>query len=217
MHNIRHNQNGDGSIVAIISLAVVVVILGGVATWAIMSYNRERETVNQQIASAVEDARADQRAVLEDQFEEERNNPFRTYTAPSVFGGLSLDFPRTWNVYVEDGTRGRVQIDLTMHPEIVRDQQSEDDIYAFRMELQDRLFEQVNQSYQRDAERGNLDARAVTISGLEGVQYSGEVVRNKNGQLVVLPYRDKTIVMWTESNRFADDFEEILSRAQFSQ
>jgi len=216
MLKIKNDQNGNVTTIAIGVLAFLVIVLGGLSTWALISYNQERQTVNQQVSDAVQEAREQQRAEDEKRFEEERKNPYRSYSVPEVFGGITLEFPRNWSLHVKDSTSGATQVDLTMHPEIIRESAGSLDIYAFRMQLVDRLFESANRNYQRDAERGNLKAEAVTISGIDGVQYDGEVVRNKNGRLVVLPYRDKTIVMWTESRDFISDFQEIMRRAQIS-
>lgn len=216
MQKIKTDQNGNITTIAVGVLAFLVIVLGSLSAWALIKYNEEKDTVSQQVAAAVEEARTQQRQEDERRFEEERKNPYRSYSAPEVFGGIAFEFPKNWNVHSVDTTRGSTQIDLTIHPEAVRETDNGVNIYAFRMQLIDELFDQQNRRYQRMAEKGELKAQPVTVSEIEGVQYDGEVVKDKDGRLIVLPYRDKTITIWTESRDYLDDFQEILRRAQIS-
>jgi hypothetical protein len=197
-------------------LGAAVVVLAVVAGWASWQYYQERITVQEQIDAAVQEAKQEQKRKDEARFEEERKKPYRTYTAPQVFGAIEISFPKTWNVYVEDGTRGSPQIDLTMHPELVRVQEDGDHPWAFRLQLLDQLYEKATRTYRRDAGNGDLNANAITVSGIEGVRYEGKIRDEFEGSLVALPYRDKTILMWTESGRYESEFNTVLERADIS-
>lgn len=216
MLKIKNHQNGNTTTITIGVLAFLVIVVGSFSFWAFTNYTKQRDTVNQQVSAAVQEARKQQRTDDEKRFEEERKSPYRSYTAPEVFGGITLEFPKNWNVYVIDKTGSGTQVDLTIHPDKVRESGDSTNIYAFRMELKDSLFERENESLKRDTERGNLKAKSVTVSDIEGVQYDGEIERDINGRKIILPYRDKTIIMWTESRDYFNDFQEIMRRAQIS-
>lgn len=210
------DQKGNTSTVIVGTLSFLIVALLGLSGWALYQYNQERTTVQQQIDQAVEEARESQRVEDEERFEEERQNPYRTYSAPGVFGSINIDIPRNWNMYAEESTSSRTQIDLAVHPDIVREQSGPEDPYAFRMQLEDSLYQEIVSNYQRDVEREELQSRAIEVSGLQGVRLSGAISRDHNGVLVVLPYRDKTILLWTEGSSYRDEFDVILQEAEIN-
>ncbi len=209
-------QENNNNAVLIFILGFLVVALAALAGWSLFKYHQERTTVQEQIDAAVQEAKQEQKKTDEARFEEERKKPFRTYTAPEVFGGITLSFPKTWNIYVEDSTSGSTLVDLTMHPELIREQQGNDIPRAFRMQLINSLFEDATRSHRSDAEKGDLEANTITVSGIEGIRYEGEIRDEYDGSLVALPYRDKTILMWTESQKFVSDFNTVLKKAEIS-
>lgn len=208
-------DNHKGSSVLTGVLVFLVVVLAGLSGWAVYAYIQERNTVQEQIQAAETAAREDQQAQAEEQFEEERRNPFRTYTAPDVFGTVEIDFPKNWNVYVEDTTSGSTQIDLYIHPDMIRMHDSEHP-FAFRMQLIDRLFDDETSDYRRDVERDEMQADTIQVSGVEGVRYRGELDSGFEGVLVALPFRDKTILLWTEGDSYRDEFNQILDAANIN-
>ncbi|MEX0748482.1 MAG: hypothetical protein WD467_00790 [Candidatus Saccharimonadales bacterium] len=210
------NQKGNTTNVVIWTLAFMSVTLLVLSTWALYKYYLERTTVDDQVKAAVETARADQQELAEAEFEIERRSPYRTYTAPDIYGGISIDFPKNWSVYVEDSTAAREQIDLYIHPQIVRLQRNVDAPYAFRLQLRDELYSEVVEDYQSSIEQGELSSRAVTVADIDGVRLSGQISGEQTGTAVVLPYRDKTILLWTEGGNYVAEFNDMLDRAQIS-
>lgn len=210
-------ESGSHSTILVATLVFLLIAVGGVAGWALYAYQQERTTVQEQIEVAVEEARQQQEQELRAEFQEERDNPFRTYTAPSVFGTLEVDFPASWNVYAEDSTSSTTQLDVFIHPEQVRRPDDTNFPHAFRLQLVDNLFEDATESLQSGAEEGELEARTITVSGIEGVRYRGELEHGIgsgfDSVLVALPYRDKTVFMWTEGESHRNDFGDILEEA----
>ncbi len=203
------------STIVISVLVFTTVAFLGLSAWAIYNYHQERSSVDEQIDEAVAEARADQTAIEEERFEEELKNPYRVYSAPSVFGDINLEVPKNWSIYAEDGTSGRVQLDLFVHPDMVRNNRSgSNDPYAFRMEVRDELYSSSIRGFQRDVDRGNLRSNTVEVSGLEGIRFEGQINRDQRGHLVALPFRDKTIWMWSEGSRYISEFNKILDLAE---
>lgn len=209
-------QESSNSKIIIFIVGFIALVFGGLAIWALLQYNKERNTVQEQVDAAVEEAREDQQEKAEAKFEEEQKRPFRTYTAPDVFGGIEILFPKNWNVYVEDTTSGSPQIDLYIHPNQVRVQNGEAGPVAFRMQLVNELFEKATSSYRKDVEKGELTAKAVEVSGIGGTRYEGKIRDDFKGSLVAIPYRDKTLLLWTESNNFRADFNNILGQTHIN-
>ena len=214
-HKLMQNSGQNNKVILGI-LIFLVVGLAGLSGWAIWQYIEERDTVEQQIEVAVDEALGEQREELEEEFEQELRNPFRTYSPPDVFGAIDIKLPKNWNIYVEEDEGGNLPVDLYIHPELVRDFDGELGPVAFRMQLVDELYDQATRNVRRDVDRGELDASTTEVSGIEGDRYEGVVRDDYVGVKVSLPYRDKTILMWTESESYLDDFEEMLEESSIS-
>ncbi|MEX0668382.1 MAG: hypothetical protein WD061_01410 [Candidatus Saccharimonadales bacterium] len=210
---LEESHNTSAIVIGVLTFTTVAFL--GLSIWAIYNYHQERTTINEQIDEAVAEARADQTEIERAQFEEELQNPYRTYSAPSVFGDINLEVPKNWNIYSEDDTSGSVQIDLYIHPDMVRNNSRDtNDPYAFRMELRDELYNTSIRGFQRDVDRGDLRSNTVEVSGVEGLRFEGQITRDQTGHLVALPFRDKTIWMWTEGSKYMDQFDKILELAE---
>lgn len=211
---IRTMQDTDRRPTIVIGVLIFLLIAAiAVAGWAIWQYMQERDTVDAQIEAAVEEALAEQQEELEAEFEEERKYPFRTYEAPSVLGPIAVDIPDNWNRYVEESDSGNERVDLYAHPENVTLEDGDFGPLAFRMQVLDEFYEDATSDFRSDAEDGELTASTVTVSDIEGDRFDGVVRDDFEGSLVALPYRDRTILLWTESERFIDDFDDILEQA----
>lgn len=205
-------QSGGAGIVLV--LLLLVLGLGAFSGW--LWLNGNGETPEQQLTVAVSEARRLQREEDQARFDEERQSPYRRYEAPDIYGDITVRFPKNWNLYVQDDSEKATEIDLYMNPDFIRIQAGVDTVYAFRMQLNDELFDEQNQNFAEAARDGDLKASSITVSGLEGVLYDGEIAKGHEGLLAVLPYRDKTLVLWTESRQYADEFTQILQRTEIS-
>ena len=58
--------------------------------------------------------------------------------------------------------------------------------------------------------------RAVLVDSVLGARIDGEITTKRTGSVVLLPLRDKTLKIWTESNAYTADFDEILTNLSFS-
>lgn len=210
------DQRGDSTTIVIATLAFISIALLALASWALYQYNAERTSVDMQVAAAVQEAREEQQALDEAAFEEERRSPWRTYQAPEIFGGIELLVPKNWSIYAEDSTSNSVQLDLFVHPGQVRMQQGATHPKALRLQLLDELYSDVMRDYQRSVEQGEVRSRTARVSDINGVRLSGQVTREQTGEMVVLPYRDKTILIWSEGERYLKEFDQVLERAEIS-
>lgn len=214
--NPDYGQKGDTAKIVIFTLAFLSATLAGLSGWALYRYDEERTTVEDQISEAVSQAKQQQRLEDEERFEEERKSPYETYSIPDVFGSVEMEYPKTWSVYVEDTTSSKVQVDMYMHPDLVRIQDRTVRPYALRMQLIDELYQQTVDGYQNEIEDGEIDSKTATVSDIEGVRLSGQISRDVSGEMIILPYRDKTIQIWTEGDNFIEDFDKILDRTKIS-
>ncbi|MBI4101018.1 hypothetical protein HY441_00915 [Candidatus Microgenomates bacterium] len=214
--NLKSPASGAGevnlSIVIMVFLVIGMLALGGLAIYYIAQFNREKTTVDEQAAEAAAAARAEQKQADEADFAERAKQPYRSYTAPPIIGSLTINFPKTWNVYAEEGEGTGAELNVFMNPEAVRGEKTYDGAYALRVSLERTLYTEAVKKLQKAIEKGELTAAAVSVSGISGTRYSGKVAEEHTGILVMLPVRDKTLSIWTESNDYVADFNTIIAR-----
>lgn len=207
-----------GTNLTFIGLVVsIVLLLGaiGFGVWAFAERHDYKNNVDQKIQAAVTVAEQEQQSRLETEFLEREKSPVKTYKGPSAYGSVSFEYPKTWSGYVIEKDRGSEQIDGYFFPHIVPDVKSET-AYALRVQVVDKQYADVVKSYSSDVKSGDLKLKAYQAPNVENVAGSrivGEVETGKRGELIVLPLRDKTLLIWTESKDFNKDFNKIVLKS----
>lgn len=209
--SLNRNQHGAINPLAL-ALVVSLLIMVGLGAAAVNYYGRyvdHRDNVDAKVSQAVQTALTKQENQLRAEFAEENKRPYETYTSPAALGSIEVTYPRTWSAYVNEQTSGRNQLDGYFHPGYVPDARSETR-FATRMTLETKDYADSVDDYDKDVEKGLLKARAVTVSGVKGIRLDGQIDRDINGALVILPLRDKTLKIWSESPDHLGDFNSVI-------
>lgn len=191
-----------------IPLVLAILLLIAASVMAVIYYTKfieQRDTNQPIIDAAVVKAEEAQKEQLETEFTEREKLPTKNYTSPSELGTVKLVFPKTWSSYVEV-TRAN-GMDFYAHPNYVP---SDNVNYALRMSVVNRPFANEVKSYDNAVKKGELRATAVRVSGTTGSRLDGFLEKDQEGSMVIFPLRDKTLRVWTESNEFRDDFNNIV-------
>lgn len=215
---LKRNQQGEVNIlmVMVVFFTFTTLALAGISIYYIRGFQKAKTTVDLQRSEAAEIAKTEQKQADEAAFAESLKEPYRTYTAPAVLGALTVSFPKTWNVYAVENSSSNVQLDLFFNPDIVRADNTYDGTYSLRLTFAETLYTEVTKKLQNDVEKGLLRAQPITVKGVEGTRYSGQVTKEHTGVMVILPIRDKTLTLWSESTDYAKDFDSIIEKLQVS-
>ena len=184
---------------------VLVLAFAGFGIWSYTNYTSLKTDFDAEVAKGVKAEEATTRAALELELKEKEKLPLRTYQAPAALGSVRIEYPKIWSVYADESSGGGTDLDAYFHPGFVRDIRS-DNRNALRVQLQDKLYSRVLDSYERDIEDGALKTTTVRSGGENGVRLDGEIDNDIIGSIVIFPVRDKTLLIWTESNEFLNDF-----------
>lgn len=204
--------NQKGSINALlIPLIVAVVAFFGTLGFALWSYSQRtdyKENSDKKVATAVEVAKQETATEKDNEFIEREKQPLQEYKGPAAFGGISLKYPKTWSAHVdEEGTSA--PINGFFHPNFVPGVKS-DTAFALRLEVSKNSFSQeIKQfdSYVRSGEAKAKPYKPVNVDNIVGTQIDGRIDSQKQGRMILMPLRDKTIKLWVESDQFINDFE----------
>ena len=207
---VRNDQRGFNTLILPLVISIVLLlVIGGFAGWAYMSRQDYKDNTDQKIEAAVTVAVKEANAAKDNEFAEKEKNPLATYQGPSNLGSVVVKYPKIWSAYVDESGRGRSPLDGYFHPTTVPGLQS-GTAYALRIEVIEKSFADEVKTYDSRISSGKTTAKAyqpVNVKSVVGLRVEGELSSNQTGRMVVLPLRDKTIKLYTESDQYYDDFD----------
>lgn len=174
-------------------------------------YKNQSEAI---VDEAVNEAKIVQKEEDEAHFAEEAKKPYAEYVGPSDFGSIKFNYPKTWSVYnsVFDDTGYTVIFYPGVIP-VVNDETA----MALRVSVINQQYETVIKEYEEVVTTGQLKATAIDVAktegfaGYEGIRFDGSINETlPQGTIVVLKSRDKTILIQTDAEDWATDFNEII-------
>lgn len=194
------------SLILNIVLGVLFVAASGAAIWAYVNYQDQKNNVDAKISDAVKTAQTVQQKSDQSTFTEAEKLPTRTINGPAELGSLSLAYPKTWSVYLDQTGD---QYEAYLYPLVVPALQS-DTPYALRISILNSSYDTNVATYQSAVKSGALTATPATLSGVNGLRLDGKFSDNIVGSIVLVPIRDKTIRIGTQSTVFQSDFDKIV-------
>lgn len=217
------NQKGS-STVLIISLVFVTLLLFGAAGAAVWAYGGKQDyknNVDQKIQVAVSKALTVEDTKKDAQFAEDSKKPLKIYAGPEAFGSIRLSYPKTWSAYVVENTNnGATNLDGYFYPDFVPSINDITKSFALRMQVVSDSYNSVLRQYDPLVKSKKLTASPYSLPHVKNVlaeRLDGAISPTKNGSMVILQLRDKTLKIWTEGNLFTDDFNNnILPNLSFS-
>lgn len=210
-----------------LGLIIAVVVLG-LATIAfialtILFYSQMSDYKNnsdQKSAAAVETAKKEQEQQLKAQFAEQEKEPLKSYTSPSSAASTKIVYPKTWSLYALEGKDG-TSVNAYFNPNSVADVSSKTNVYALHFQVLDKAYASAVDEYASAAKNGEVRITPykpeLVPKAEQGVRIDGIVRDNVNGAMVILPVRDKTIKIWTETDAYLNDFNNfVLKNLEYS-
>lgn len=210
-------QKGGGRhswvlLVAIIVLTVALLSAASFGIWAFTSRQDYKANADKKIAAAVTIAKQQEASAKEKEFVEREKQPLKVYKGPASYGSLDIQYPKTWSAYVIEAVSGSTNLDGFFHPGFVPGVQSGTD-FALRTQVLNQQYAQVVKQYDSMVKSGKVKVSPYQVPKLPnvtGVRVMGQITKDQQSTVVVLPLRDKTIKIWTESPQFVGDFDNII-------
>ena len=210
----RLDQNGaiDSWLIAFVITLLFALGAIGFGFWAFSGRQDYKDNVDEKISVAVADAEKANTAKKDKEFAEKEKNPLRTYAGPATYGSLSISYPKTWSAYVDESAKSGTPLSGSLNPNFVPGLQSELP-NALRFTVVATDYQTVVRSFESQVKTGKVKVtpyKADKVPSVVGVRVDGEVVRQKQGAMIIVPLRDKTLQVWTESPTFIPDFNTII-------
>lgn len=213
----RNSQHGgiSGSLVAIITLIILVLAAGWGAAWSYMNYMDQKTNVDNKVSLAVAEAKKLQSDIDSAKFLEQEKVPNRLFVGPEDYGRVAFSYPKTWSVYVAaDVTQGgafNAYLNPVTVPPVNGNQR-----YALRVMIEQQDYDTVLQQYEGAVTNGQLKSSVTSSNGKTGTRFDGTFNDGVRGAAVVFKIRDKTVTIRTDADTFKPDFETLIKTINFN-
>lgn len=207
---LTNNEQGGINVLLIPLVLAILFFFGavGFGLWAFTERSDYKNNTDQKVAAAVKVAEERVSSEKDNEFLESEKKPLRVYKGSSVFGNISFQYPKTWSAHQTDTND---QLTLIMHPLVISG--NEGSTYALKITVESTRYEEALRQYEGNVKSGTLRAspiRLKKVNSVLGTRFDGEITQGTKGSAVVLPLRDKTMIISTESEDFIKDFNNII-------
>lgn len=199
-------------LVPLIITAVLALVFIGLFIWAYLGMTDYKNNVTPKIEAAVKVATDKEATRKDSEFIEKEKSPTKTFTGPDTFGAVTFAYPKTWSAYVIQSEKSSTPLDGYFHPDYVPDVAGST-AFALRVKIVDKTYDAYVKSLEGKVKAGKVKLAAYTPTNQTTIVASrvdGEVNTGQKNHLVIIPLRDKTIEIGTESDQFLGDFEKII-------
>jgi hypothetical protein len=211
MKHMADERGSVASLVSIVLLSVFLVAALSFGAWAFMGRQDYKNNVDAKIKTAIQANTKVVQAKDAADYAEAAKNPLKSYTGPEAYGSVALQYPKTWSGYVVTGT-GQ-PLDAYFNPDVVPSVSDQKSVFALRVQVVASSYTQTLAQFQGLQKQGKVSVSPYAlpkVAGTVGVRVDGQITPTKQGSVVILPVRDKTLKLWIESNQFAADFNNII-------
>lgn len=207
----------SGSLIAIISLIILVLGAGSLAVWAYLNYSDQKTNVDNKISLAVAEAKKAQSDTDSAKFLEQEKIPNRLFVGPDDYGRLTFSYPKTWSVYVaSDVTQNGGTFSAYLNPVTVPPTGNSSQQYALRVTIEQRDYGAVLQQYDNSITAGKLSTTVTNSNGKSGTRLDGTFDDKIRGAAVIYKIRDKTVTIRTDADTFKPDFDALVKTIDFN-
>lgn len=202
------------AVVVILSILLIMALV--FAYWAYSGRQDYKNNSDQKVTVAVTKAKDEQKKTLEAQFEEREKSPYKSYSTPVQFGTVKIVYSKMWSSYIIEQVSGSgVVINSYFYPDFVPNVGANNKTnYSLRFQVIDSPYNTEITKYANLVKQGKLKSTPYVPEQVKGatvgVKLDGQLEQNKSGSMVVLPLRDKTLKIWTESEAAINDFNNIV-------
>lgn len=210
----RFDQRGhvNGLLIPLIVVTVLLFVAAGMGIWAFIGRQDYKNNTDQKIAAAVVVAEQQTSTKKDSEFIEKEKQPYISYQGPAPYGSLKIVYPKTWSAYVNEKATNSAPVDAYFHPGFVP-AVADTSVYALRVQIDDKPYAETVKTYDTNVKQGKVRASAyipASAPDVTGIRFDGEIFNKKQGSMIVVPLRDKSLKIWAESPDFVKDLDSII-------
>jgi hypothetical protein len=189
------------------SLCFLALVFG---IWAFASRQSYKNDSDSRVSAAVKEAEKEVSITKDSEYAEAAKEPLQSYVGNAALGTVTIKYPKTWNMYVQESVQGSSLTELLFHPGYIP---ASGKLYATHLQVVTTSYEDSVSAYQKAVGSGEVTIAAYALPSVPdrvGTMVTGQISKDYTGVLVLIPIRDKTLAVWTEGQEYRSDFESII-------
>lgn len=202
--------------IALVVVSLIAVLFVGLFIWKYLEWDSVKTDVDGQIDAAVALAISENTTKLENEFLEREKYPYKTFSGPADYGSLNFEFPKTWNTYIAQDAANGGNFEAYLNPGEVQPVSAQT-INALRVQILDQAFENVARNYENLTNSGQLSVTTRPVGSAVANVYTGTLPNNIRGIATIFKVRDKTILIQTDAELFAEEYYKLLDTVTFAE
>ncbi len=204
------DQNGIVNVllVPLIIASLLLVVTIGFAAWAFTERQSYKNDVDAKIAAAVEINTKEVSDQKDNEFLEKEKYPLDTFEGGDQFGHIKVGYPKTWSAYI---TENETDAEYVFSPRYVSG--TAEAARALKITVESRSYSEALSTYDGQLLSGGVKAKAYSlpkVKNVVGTRFDGTIDQGKQGTVILLPLRDKTIQITNEVPGLLNDFNNII-------
>ncbi len=212
------NEKQRGGVGVIVAISLLAVCLVGVSVLAFLSYQQAQDyknNVNQKITAAVTENTKAVKAEEARAYAEESQFPLKPFLGPDTYGSVKVMYPKVWSGYL-NSNNSNTPVDFYAHPDIVPSPVGSSNnapSLALHIEVINQVYSTVIRQYEPLQKQNKVTVKPYSLAKsptIVGARVDGQLTQQKKGSVVLMPMRDKTLRITTESESYAKQFNEII-------
>lgn len=206
----KESHIGRILLIAALTVALIGSLIFGF--WAFAGRQDYKNNTDQKVAAAVKAAETATTEKNTIAFNESQKSPLKKYVGPASYGTVSVEYPKTWSGYISSNTSGSEPLVALFHPDYVpanSGNSNSSQPIALAVTVLNQTYDSVMTSKKSYTSSADVTAAPYVLPKMPnqvGMKISGKIDNNYNGTQVILPLRDKTLVITTQTDQWLNDF-----------
>lgn len=205
-------RSSRGLLIAFVILGLLFLGTLFFAFWAYGGRQDYKSNSDAKAAAAAEVAKQAEASAKDKEYAELMKSPYRVYHGPSAYGSIAVTFPKSWSAYISDKSGRDPFVNAFFAADIVPDTSNAESTYALRVQVIQNSYSSILENYKSISD-GSVKIQPYSlpkVPSIVGTKITGEITSGKQGEMIVLPVRDKTLKIWTEQTNSIADFNNII-------
>lgn len=214
MSGMRFNRQGgyiNVLLIALILASVLLIAAASFGAWAFSGRQDYKNHSDQKAAKAATAAVTATQTADAAKYAQEVKNPLKPFVGPSQYGGITVLYPKTWSGYIiQDNS---TPLSAYFQPNVVPSINDQDSAYALRVQVISQTYAQQLQTYDSLVQSKKVTVKPYSMAkvpGVVGSRIDGQISPSNQGSIIILPLRNVTLQISTESQDFEADFNDII-------
>ena len=183
----------------------------GFGFWSFSERDTYKNNADELVAMAVTAAKSEEGAKKDKEYAEAAKSPYKVYKGPEQYGSLSITYPKTWSAYVDSSGRSSAPLEGYFNPDVVPSLTDDASTFALRIKVVNQSYNQVLTTFENSSE--DITAAPYSLPKVPktvGVKITGQIEQDAKGEMIILPLRTQTLQIYTQSETFLKDFNNII-------